>query len=126
MLIEHLQRLDLVIGFNIKRFDFQVLSGYTDFDFRKLQTLDILEEIKNRLGYRLSLNHLAEITLGEEKSADGLQALQWWKEGRIRDLIDYCTKDVSITRDLFLYGKKMGYLVFKNKAGKNVRVPTDW
>lgn len=126
LLLEHLRRLDLVVGFNIKRFDYHVLSGYTDFNFQKLPTLDILEEIKNRLGYRLSLNHLAKITLGVEKSADGLQALEWWKQGRLRDLVDYCRKDVSITKDLFLYGKKMGYLLFKNKAGKNVRIPLDW
>jgi len=126
LLLEHLRRLDLIIGFNIKRFDYHVLSGYTDFNFKKLPTLDILEEIKNRLGYRLSLNHLAKITLGVEKSADGLQALEWWRQGRLRDLVDYCRKDVSITKDLFLYGKKMGYLLFKNKAGKNVRIPIDW
>ncbi|MBW2584906.1 MAG: hypothetical protein JRE36_15350, partial [Deltaproteobacteria bacterium] len=32
LFIERLQRFDLVIGFNIKRFDYQVLKGYTDFD----------------------------------------------------------------------------------------------
>jgi DEAD/DEAH box helicase domain-containing protein len=124
--LDHLRQLELVVGFNIKRFDYHVLSGYTDFNFKALPTLDILEDIKNRLGYRLSLNHLAKITLGMEKSADGLQALEWWREGRIRDLLDYCKKDVSITRDLFLYGRKSGYLLFQNKAGQNVRIPLDW
>jgi len=126
LLIQHLKRLDLVVGFNIKRFDFRVLDGYSNFDFQKLPTLDILEEVHNRLGYRLSLDHLAGVTLGKKKTADGLQALRWWKQGRIREIIDYCKADVEITKDLFLYGKKNGHLLFKNKAKKTVRVPVKW
>jgi len=126
LLIDHLKPLDLVIGFNIKRFDFRVLRGYSDFDFKTLPTLDILEEVHNHLGYRLSLDHLAGVTLGVKKTADGLQALRWWKQGRIREIIDYCKADVEITKDLFLYGKDNGYLLFKNKAKKTVRIPVKW
>ncbi len=126
LLIHHLKKFDLVIGFNIKRFDFRVLGGYSNFHFKKLPTLDILEEVHNRLGYRLSLDHLAGATLGEKKTADGLQALRWWKQGRIREIIDYCKADVKITKDLFLYGKKNGYLLFNNKAKKTVRIPVKW
>jgi len=126
LLIEYLKQFDLVVGFNIKRFDFRVLSGYSDFAFETLPTLDILEEIHKRLGYRLSLEHLVRVTLDTKKTADGLQALRWWKQGRMREIIDYCKQDVAITRDLFLYGEKNGYLLFKNKAGNTVRVPVNW
>ncbi len=125
-LIEHLQRLELVVGFNVKRFDYRVLSGYADFDFSRLPTLDLLDDIHRRLGFRLSLDHLARVTLGHQKSADGLQALKWWKEGRLREIIDYCRKDVEITRDIYLYGKKNGFLLFNSKAGGTVRVPVGW
>ncbi|PLX43484.1 MAG: hypothetical protein C0611_15000 [Desulfobacteraceae bacterium] len=125
-LIEHFKKCDLVVGFNIKRFDFRVLAGYSDFNFEQLPTLDILEDVHNRLGYRLSLDHLAKVTLGKKKTADGLQALRWWKQGRIREIIDYCKKDVEITRDLFLYGQKNGHLLFTNKAKKTVRIPVKW
>jgi len=125
-LITHLQTLDLVIGFNVKRFDYRVLSGYTDIDFGTLPTLDLLEAVQTRLGFRLSLDHLAKETLGTPKSADGLQALRWWRQGKIREIVDYCKKDVEITRDLYLYGRKHRYLVFRNKAGQTVRVPVSW
>jgi DEAD/DEAH box helicase domain-containing protein len=124
--VDHLKSLSLVIGFNIKRFDYLVLKGYTDFDFFRLNSLDILEHVYQKLNYRLSLDHLAGATLGTEKCANGLLALQWWKEGRIRDIVDYCIKDVELTQNLFLYGKKNQYLLFKNKAGKKVRVPVSW
>lgn len=125
-LVDHLGRLELVVGFNIKRFDYRVLSGYVDFAYHRLPTLDILEEVHNHLGYRLSLDHLARVSLGAQKSGDGLQALQWWKEGSIDRIIEYCKKDVEITRDIFLFGRSRGYLLFENKAGMRVRIPVSW
>ena len=63
-LIAHMSTCDAVIGFNIKRFDYKVLTGYSDFDFHSIHTIDILEKVHERLGYRLSLDHLATETLG--------------------------------------------------------------
>jgi len=125
-LFELLTRLDLVVGFNLKRFDYKVLSRYCQRDLSRLPTLDILEHVTNRLGYRLSLDTLAKATLGTKKSASGLMALKWWKEGKTRKIIEYCKKDVTITRDLFAYGRQNGYLLFKNKEGCVVRLPVEW
>ncbi|MFW6333635.1 MAG: DEAD/DEAH box helicase [Desulfosalsimonas sp.] len=126
LLVDRLKMLDLIVGFNVKRFDYQVLSGYVNASYSRLPTLDILEDVHAHLGYRLSLEHLARVNLGEPKSADGLQALRWWKEGRIEEIITYCKKDVEITRNLFLLGKQRGYLLFENKAAKKVRIPLNW
>ena len=125
-LIAHLRRFDLVVGFNIKRFDYQVLQGYSHFDFLSLNSLDILEEVHNYLGFRLSLAHLAQETLNTNKSADGLQALRWWKQGRIQEIVDYCKMDVKLTRDLFRYGQQKGYLIFCNRNQKKIRIPVNW
>jgi DEAD/DEAH box helicase domain-containing protein len=125
-LIKDLQTFELVVGFNNKRFDNRVLSAYSLFNLASLPTLDIMEVIANRLGYRLSLDRLAEHTLGVKKSANGLMALQWYKEGRIEEIINYCRQDVKITRDLFLFGLENRYLLFQNKAGSIVRLPVDF
>ncbi len=125
-LVGDLVEFDLVVGFNILRFDYAVLGGLSRFDFSSLPTLDILGDIHAALGYRLSLDHLARETLGAAKSASGMQALAWWKEGRIGDIIAYCRQDVAVTRDLFLFGLRHGHLLFRNKAEKAVRVPVDW
>jgi DEAD/DEAH box helicase domain-containing protein len=125
-LIEKLKTGELIVGFNIIDFDYQVLKAYTSFRFQQLKTFDILQEVSRHLGYRLSLGHLAHKTLHTEKSADGLQSLQWFKEGRIDEVIAYCQKDVEITRDLFLFGLANGYLLFETKAGQRVRLPVDW
>ncbi len=118
--------MDLIVGFNIKRFDYKVLSAYSPMDFWGLPTLDILEHVHDRLGYRLSLDALASSTLGTQKSANGLMALRWWRQGEIRKIIRYCKMDVKITRDLFLFGWNNGYLLFKNKDKHLVKLPVSW
>ncbi len=126
-LIRDLARADLIVGFNIKRFDYKVLSAYTSKDLGTLPTFDILEDLHARLGYRLGLDHLARETLDQTKSADGLQAVAWFRQGETEKLTEYCRHDVAITRDLFLYGLDNGYLVFKDKKEeRRLRLKVDW
>ena len=103
-----------------------MLRGYTTFDFGTLNTLDILRDVHARLGYRLSLDALGTATLGTAKSADGLQALQWYKEGRMDSIEAYCRHDVEITRDLWRHGLTHGHLLFDRKGEGRLRVPVDW
>jgi DEAD/DEAH box helicase domain-containing protein len=126
-LVERLEAAEAVVGFNVRRFDYLVLSGYTGVDYRRrLPTLDLLEEIHKEAGVRLSLNRLAGATLGVEKSADGLQSLEWVREGRF-DLVEaYCRKDVEILRDLYLYGRRMGHVLYGDREGRRFRVEVDW
>lgn len=125
-LLQRLREADLVVGFNSFLFDYAVLSPFTDEDLRTLPGLDILQRVKEKLHYRLSLDTLGQATLQEAKSADGLQALRWWQEGRLDAITAYCRKDVDITRRLYLYGLEHGYLLFTNKSGAKVRVPVDF
>jgi len=126
LLCKDLVKFDLIIGFNIIQFDYKVLSGLSNFNFFSLPTLDLLLKVHERLGYRLSLDRLASQTLGIGKTADGLMALEWWKQGKMNKILKYCRQDVKVTKDLYLYGKKNKFLVFKNKAGKKVRVLVQW
>jgi DEAD/DEAH box helicase domain-containing protein len=125
-LVDRLFSCDLVVGFNNLRFDNRVLSAYTGRDLAALPTLDILQEIIRRLGYRLSLDRVAEHTLGAKKSADGLAALRWYAQGRFDLIEEYCRKDVEITRDIYLFGRRNGHILFANKAGEVVRCPVDF
>jgi DEAD/DEAH box helicase domain-containing protein len=125
-LIKKLQEADLVIGFNLKRFDYQVLSGYGKMDLDRIHTFDILEDLYTRIGFRLSLAHLAEKTLGIRKVADGLQSIEWFRKGMIEKVIEYCKNDVLITRDLFEFGRKNSYIIFEHREGELVRLQVDW
>jgi DEAD/DEAH box helicase domain-containing protein len=122
-----LAEADLVVGFNIKRFDFPVLRPYTTMTLDRLPAFDILEDIHRRLGFRLSLDHLAQETLGRGKSADGVQAVAWFRSGEMEKLAEYCCRDVEVTRDLFLHGIEHGHLVYRRKGvDVPLRLPVDW
>ncbi len=123
---------ELVIGFNNLRFDNQVLLPFWEEwkdkkgDIYNLKSLDILKSVQSRTGVKISLDNFASSTLQTPKSADGLKALKWWKEGKLEEIIKYCQKDVEITRNLYLYGHEYGYLFYKNKADMLVRIDVDF
>jgi DEAD/DEAH box helicase domain-containing protein len=103
-----------------------VLSGYADADFSRVPTLDLLEQVHRALGFRLSLAHLAQETLGVGKSADGLQSLEWVREGRW-DLVEaYCRRDVEVTFRLWDHGRRHGHLLFRDREGHRLRLPVNW
>ena len=121
-LVEALKSASQVIGYNIRRFDYQVLSGYTGEDYaRLLPTLDLLEYVHSRLGFRVAMGHLAQETLGTAKSADGLQSLEWVRQGRLDLVEQYCRKDVEILRDLYLHGRREGFLLYRDRR-RDVRL----
>ncbi len=126
-LLALLFRADLVVGFNVKRFDYGVLSAYSTVDLSMLNTFDMLEDVFQRLGFRLSLDHLAVETLHRGKIADGLQAVKWFRAGDMERLTSYCREDVAVTRDLFGFGLENGYLVYRQKKeNRRVRLRVDW
>lgn len=125
-LIEELKGADLVVGFNVKSFDYVVLRAYTDFPLKTLPTVDMLEHVYERLGFRLGLDSLAGATLGINKSADGMQAIRWWRQGRLKELLDYCQQDVEITRQLYEFGRQNGYLQYRDRQGWINQVPVNW
>ena len=104
-LIERLRRADLVIGFNVLNFDYQVLMGYTILDLvAELPTADLMADMEKRLGHRLGLDAIAHATLGIQKTAAGLDAIRWWREGRVLEIAEYCCFDVKVTRLVHEHG----------------------
>jgi len=125
-LIKDLQRADLIVGFNNLRFDYEVLHGYTSFDLSQLPTLDMLVELQNTLNHRLSLDSIATATFGVEKTAEGLQAIRWFKDGRLSEIAEYCCYDVKITKLVHEYGRQHRQLQYSNRFGKKMTVPVNW
>jgi len=125
-LINELMRADLVVGFNNLRFDYEVLHGYTVFDLRQVPTLDMLIELQKIINHRLSLDSIATTTLGVEKTAEGLQAIEWFREGKLLDIAEYCCYDVKITKLVHEYGSAYKQLQYKNRFGTKLSVNVSW
>ena len=126
-LAPRLQAAELTIGFNIRRFDLPVLQPYLPYSAAPLPVLDILEEIVKNLGHRVSLESVAQATLGKGKSGSGLDALRWFKEGRFDLITKYCLDDVKLTKEVYDYGKEHGRLFAVNKFGPDkLQIPVFW
>ncbi len=126
-LIYELQHADLVVGYNHCGFDYGVLRGYYPMDLgASVPSLDLLLAIKKYVPHRLAMDSLAQVTLGIGKTAEGLQALKWYKEGKLLQIAEYCCYDVKITRLLHEYGAKHGRLYYQERSGKIMAVPADW
>src|SRR5262249_6515886 len=125
-LIKELQRADLVVGFNHVRFDYEVLHGYTALDLRQLPALDLLTDLQKTLEHRLSLEAIATATFGLEKTADGMQAIQWFKEGKLMQVAEYCCYDVKLTRLIHEYGRQHGKVHYVNRFGNKLTVKVNW
>jgi DEAD/DEAH box helicase domain-containing protein len=126
-LIEQLVRADCVIGFNHVGFDYEVLMGQTVLDFRdQVRSFDLLQDLEKRLGHRIKLEDAAAATLGAGKTADGLQALSWWQQGRLLEIAEYCAYDVRATKCLHEYGVQHGHIKYHDRRGAVQTVPVQW
>ena len=132
-MVDHFYRATQIVGFNHIGFDYRVVAGVHHSDAHQrsqlytklagLNNFDMLFELKKLLGHRLKLESIARPTLGSGKSADGMQALKWYKEGKLDKIIEYCKVDVEVTRDIHRYALEHGKLLYDSKLGiKTVNV----
>src|SRR3989344_6297636 len=117
-----------IIGFNINHFDIPVLRPYVaDTALDRIAVTDLYEDAVNFLGHRVGLDALAKATLGEGKSGHGLEALEWFRQGRVEEVKKYCLDGVRLTRDLYEYGKKNKHVLFESFVdGKVHSIPVSW
>jgi len=125
-LVEELKSASLVVGFNLLNFDYEVLAAYTDEPLRNLPTVDMLDHIHRKLGFRVKLDDLVRATLNVQKSGHGLDAIRWWREGQIEKLYAYCEQDVDVTRQLYEFGKRNRYVQFYDRRYKLQKVQVNW
>ena len=127
-LIGELRAFDRIVTFNGLRFDLEVLSAYGDIHELRGKSLDLLQDLKRRLGFRVSLESLAQATLGKGKTGTGLDAVRWWRSGdpALRErVVEYCRKDVEVLREIVTHGRREGYVKVPSQ-GKDLTVYVAW
>lgn len=118
-----------VVGFNSIRFDNKVLLGddykdnlWTDYD---ILTKAICSKFKvanidlaiNKYGFRtvfndsFGLNKISKATLGKGKTGHGSHAPQLIREGKWADVFAYNLNDVRLTKQLYEFIQKYGFVV---------------
>jgi DEAD/DEAH box helicase domain-containing protein len=103
---------EYIIGFNTIGFDLPVLQQYMKTNLLNKKQIDLMVELENVLGHKVGLQAVAKATLGAGKLSSGLEAVKMWQEGRIEELKKYCTEDVRLTKDIYEYVLKNGFIKF--------------
>ncbi len=109
-----LQAADQIIGYNIKQFDFEVLQPYLNFNIFEIPYYDILEEIDKVLGHKIKLDAVAQATIGSGKSGNGLEALLYYKNGKMDLLKKYCLDDVRVTKEVYEHALNNQKLLYRD------------
>jgi len=126
-LINELKSATKIIGFNLRGFDYQVLQPYApETRFASLPTLDLLLDLQKILGFRISLDTIASVTLDAVKTADGVQAVEWFRNGELEKVAEYCKVDVDITRRVYEFGRDNGHIFYRSKLGSKLKVDVKW
>ncbi len=125
-LIADLYAASRVVGYNLYRFDYEVLRRYTGRRLDDLPTVDMIQDLERVLGWRPGLDSVAAATLGERKSGDGLDAVRWFREGRLEQVIAYCKRDVEITWKVYDFGRRNGYVRVLGRSWQPRMVPVRW
>ncbi len=125
-LIDYLSGFGSVVSFNGDRFDSVVLSRYGGVSAINQHSFDVLVDLSRRLGHRVSLDAVAQATLGVGKTADGMIALKWWKEKEIDLLAEYCRQDVQVLKDVVQYGRAHGHVKYSDRYGGTRSVNVEW
>lgn len=120
-----LEKASYIIGYNVIKFDLQVLQAYYPGDVSSFSAFDLMEDIKAKIGRRISLDELVFATLGERKIGHGLKAVEDYKKGNWEELEKYCLKDVLLTKKLFEFGVRNGKIYFLDEKGKQ-EIKVDW
>ncbi|NCN52433.1 helicase [Candidatus Parcubacteria bacterium] len=119
-----IEKADALVGYNSNHFDIPLLNKYYPGDLTHIKSIDLLEDIKNSLGRRLKLDTVAEATVGAKKSASGIQAVRWWREGKIKEIKKYCEQDVKVTKKVFEYARANGKVFYK-EGRRKIEIPLD-
>jgi len=119
-----LEDADCIVGYNSEHFDLPLLNKYYVGDLSKIHHIDLMKYIQEVIGRRIKLDDIASATLGTKKSADGLQAVLWWKQKNVEDIIKYCIQDVKVTKGVFDHAIENGFVYFMFN-GKKTKIPLD-
>jgi hypothetical protein len=104
-LLDILDSARVLVGFNAVHFDLEYIQRFFDLPPDRLarwvaKTVDPYLFMRDSLGITCSLGTMLAMNRLPSKSASGLIAIVWAKQGRMDLVLDYCMMDTKLTHAL--------------------------
>lgn len=123
---EMMKKHDWIVGYNSISFDLPVISNYLGQEINTLPQIDLMVALQKTIGFRPKLDAISNATLGKSKLGKGVDATIYWANGDLDSLKKYCMEDVRLTKELYEFGLKNGYVIYYDKSGFVKEVKIDW
>ena len=126
-LIEELLSSSLIVGINLKRFSYRVLSAFSENDFNKFASLDILEYLKKKLSFKPTYEGLFNGTLGIKKILRNETYIpRLFKQGKIDEIRAYCEDNIYDLKKLYDFGRKKSHIFYSDNSGQRWKISVNW
>ena len=103
-----------------------MLHGYTAFDLTQVPTLDMLVVLKKNSATGSRWTPSPRRRSAWKKRRRACRRSDWFKEGKLAEIAEYCCYDVKITKLVHEYGAQHKQLHYTNRFGKKLTVPVNW
>lgn len=110
--------LDKIIGHNLFRFDYLVLSAYIsqkNLHKIKIKTIDTWKLLRDETEEWISLNDLGKLNFGITKIIDTLKIPQMWRDGKYEEVKEYLKLDLDLLASVFYYGFSQNSIKYYEK-----------
>jgi len=125
--IQELYSAKLIMGMNLTKFIYRVLAAFSENDFSKLKSLDVLEYFKKRLTFKPTLEGLFNGTLGIKKfDTNDNYVPMLFKQGRFDEIKSLCNQNIDDLKNLFDFGMTKGFVFYDDKAGQRWKISVNW
>jgi len=125
-LLDEIFLSNLIVGLNLKKFAYKVLSGYRISNFEKVSSLDILDYLRKKLIRRPSIDDLFLGTLGINKSIDNMKITRLFKEGKKEEVKEITIQNVKALNSVYSFGKQKGHVFLNDRTGQRWKISVSW
>ena len=116
----------VVVGYNIKNFDFEILAGYPKVKTGKIKCLDLMQAIQEKIGHRISLQNLREANFFEFEEEECADPITLWKKGRHYELIEHCCNDVLAMKRIHELGRSKKKILYNKTQIESATLQMRW
>lgn len=125
-LIDKILSSQLIVGLNLKKFSYKVLSSFGNTDFQKIRSLDILDYLRKKIVLKPCIEDLFLGTLGINKSLDNMKITRLFKLGKTEEVKQITIQNVKALNSVYSFGKEKGHVFLNDRTGQRWKISVSW